>query len=259
MLIALKIEVPARRASVTGVATCLDILRRHRAEASFVVAPPLFSSMTDARAEGQEIGLLTDLRPAWWQNTPNTDDALVERRFDEAYRAFCTFFGSKPLLHASAGWQSTPGLLRLTQRYGFALSSDTRGSHPYVPVWNGEIIRCIQCPATLPLIDELGRPEIDPAPIRACLLELSASPVPTGQLFTLGADCLDQKGWELFDTLLQDWREQGHELMSIQRLAAKLDVNKLPRHEIITDTTPGQRHVTLRQGVEFLSDWRKTT
>ena len=43
----------------------------------------------------------------------------------------------------------------LTQRLGFDYCSDGRGTHPHLPVWNAELIRCPQLPTTLPTLDEL--------------------------------------------------------------------------------------------------------
>ena len=48
-----------------------------------------------------------------------------------------------------------PHALRLTQRLGYRWSSDCRGTHPFMPVWNGEVVHCPQLPTTLPTIDEL--------------------------------------------------------------------------------------------------------
>jgi undecaprenyl phosphate-alpha-L-ara4FN deformylase len=45
--------------------------------------------------------------------------------------------------------------LRLTQRLGYRWASDCRGSHPFIPVWNAEIVACPQLPTTLPTLDEL--------------------------------------------------------------------------------------------------------
>jgi hypothetical protein len=43
---------------------------------------------------------------------------------------------------------------RLTQRMGFVYASDTRGTHPFLPVIKAEIVACPQYPTTLPTLDE---------------------------------------------------------------------------------------------------------
>jgi len=251
--IALKIEVPDRRASPDGVAACLDILRRHRAVASFIAAPERLACLADAAADGHETGLLSDLRAPWRR----PDAASLAARLMAARAAFHDACGGEVRLHASIGEHALPERLRLVQRLGFSMSCDTRGQHPFVPVWNGEIIRCLQLPTTLPTIDELGRPEIASEPILARLLELTALPAPAGHLFSLSADRMDAKTRTLLESLLTGWREQGHEAVSVQALAAKLDIDKLPRHEVVLGTLPGSRDPAPMQGKEFLSDWRQ--
>lgn len=256
--IALKIVIPNHRGSADGVSACLDILRRHRAGASFVAAPEQLACLANALAEGHETGLLSDLRVSWWRKSAAPDAARLAARLTAARQAFRDACGAEARLHASVGASAAmPELLRLTQRLGFSMSCDTRGRSPFVPVWNGEIIRCLQLPITLPTIDELGRPEIDPAPILARLLELTAMPAPAGHLFSLGADRMDAKTRTLLESLLTGWREQGHEVVSVQTLAAKLDMDKLPRHEIVLGTLPGSRDAVPVEGEEFLSDWRQ--
>ena len=66
-------------------------------------------------------------------------------------------FGEAPKAHAAAGWQMNRHALRLMQRFGFEYSSDTRGTPPYIPTWQAEIIACPQLPTTLPTLDELMR------------------------------------------------------------------------------------------------------
>ena len=59
---------------------------------------------------------------------------------------YTEIFGTAPLTHGAAGWQMNVHALRLTQRLGFEYCSDGRGTHPHLPVWNAELIRCPQLP-----------------------------------------------------------------------------------------------------------------
>src|SRR3546814_13802247 len=64
-------------------------------------------------------------------------------------------FMAPAMIHGAAGWQMNVHAYRLTQRLGFRYCSDTRGSHPFLPVYNAEIVACPQLPTTLPALDEL--------------------------------------------------------------------------------------------------------
>ena len=63
------------------------------------------------------------------------------------------------------------------------------GTHPHLPVWNAELIRCPQFPTTLPTLDELiGRDGITEANVAAHLLGATREPTAAGHVFTLHAE-----------------------------------------------------------------------
>lgn len=306
--LALKIDVPTYRAALDAVPLLTDILRRHQAGASFVVAlgpdrsgralghagqphlhgRPTHSSLRShfglrslfygsllpspavgrrcadllrqVRDEGFEVGLHGWEALGWTQEAADADAAWSEQQLGQAIAAYEKIFAAAPKLHAAPGWRSNPHGLRLTQRRNFAYASDTRGRHPFVPVWHGEIVRCPQVPTTLPTLEELAEgPRHDPAALRAKLLELSAQPGPAGHVFSLRAGPAVVRQPEFLEELLTGWREQGYEVGSIQALAAGLDMDKLPRHEIVVGKVPGRSGTLLLQGEEFLSAWRRPT
>ncbi|MBA3033025.1 MAG: 4-deoxy-4-formamido-L-arabinose-phosphoundecaprenol deformylase [Gammaproteobacteria bacterium] len=304
--IALKIEVPSYRAACVGVPLLTDMLRRHRAGASFVFAlgpdrsgralghawqpqlhgraintslighfglrPLLYGTLLPAphigsrcadilrrvRDDGFEVGLHGWDALRWLAEVDKADAGWSETQLKRAMAAFEEVFSTPPLLHAAAGWRGNPHSLRLTQRCNFAYASDTRGRHPFVPVWHGEIVRCPQIPTTLPTLDELADAKNpDPQMLRDRLLALTATPPPADHVFTLRVDPGATQRIDLIEELLTGWREQGYELTSIQALAAGLDVDKLPRHEIVVGQVAGRHGTLLLQGNEFLSDWRQ--
>jgi peptidoglycan/xylan/chitin deacetylase (PgdA/CDA1 family) len=306
--IALKIDVPSYRATLEGVPVLTDLLRRHRAGASFVFAlgpdrsgraighlgsPHLHGRATHAslsghfglhslfygtllpapaigrrcadilrqvRDDGFEVGLHGWDTLSWTAEAEKADAAWSETQLKLAVESYEQIFTSSPRLHAAPGWRSNPHSLRLTQRQGFTCASDTRGRHPFVPVWNGEIVRCPQYPTTLPTLDELAdRAKPDPQALLDQLLALTAKPAPAGHVFSLRASADVVKNPSLIENLLTGWREQGYELTSIQALAANLDMDKLPRHEVVVGTVPGRYGTLLLQGEEFLSAWRNPT
>lgn len=147
-----------------------------------------------------------------------------------------------------------PHALRLTQRLGFGYASDTRGTHPFIPVWNAEVTLCPQLPTTLPTLDELlGRDgcSIDTVPER--LLALTGQPPTTGHVFTLQAELEGQKLLPVFVKLLDGWRKQGYELVSLGSLFESIDASRLPRHELVRGTVEGRAGTLVLQGPEFLA------
>lgn len=303
--IALKIDVSTYRATLEGVPALIDILRRHRAGASFVfsLGPDrsgralghlgrphrhgrpektslsryfgfpslLYGSLLPApgiggrcaeilrqvRDEGFDIGLHGWDALQWTAEIEQADAAWSESQIQQATAAFARIFATPPKLHAAPGWRSNPHALRLTQRLGFAYASDTRGRHPFVPVWHGEIVRCPQIPTTLPTLEELADPANPASPTpRDKVLALTAKPDPFAHVFSLRAVPDMARNPDPIEELLTGWHEQGYEVTSIQTLAAGLDMDKLPRHEIVLGKVPGRCGTLLLQGDEFLSAWR---
>jgi peptidoglycan/xylan/chitin deacetylase (PgdA/CDA1 family) len=248
-----------------------DLLRARNAGASFVFA--LGSDWLGRSLAQHCLGTLRQLRDACfdlgvygWEpgldprRIARADAAWIAARIGRMRASFLRAFEAPPTLHAAPGWLSHAHALRLTQRLGFACASDTRGRHPFVPVWHGEIVRCPQIPVTLPTLDELATAtnaaSADPV---ATLLALTANPPPQGHVFSLNADRSQPKSTHAIERLLAGWGEQGYALVSVQALASRFALDDLPRHEIVTGRTPGRRDAVLLQGDEFLSTWRKPT
>jgi hypothetical protein len=256
MRLALKIEITTRRAAADGVPALLAILRRQHARATFVAGARHLGGLKAAAEAGFDIGLLaTETRP-WPIRLCSDKPGAHAARLTAAVEEYRATFGAAPGLHAATDWRCGPHGLRLTQRLGFACASDARGRHPFLPVWNGEIVRCPQIPTTLPMIGEISRPGTPPETIRDALLEITVPPAPAGHVFAFDAGDMTRQRQDLFESLLTGWREQGHELASVQSLADACDMDKLPRHEVVVGTVPGSRVPVLLQGEEFLSAWR---
>lgn len=266
-LIALRIEVPGYPAALATPALAA-LLQRHGAGASFAFAlgpdwlgrrpgrngAPLLRQVRDA---GFEVGVHGWNVRHWTKHAEQAAAAWSETQLQQAIEAFEEVFAAPPRLHAAPGWRSNPHALRLTQRLGFAYASDMRGRHPFIPVWHGEIIRCPQIPTTLPTFDEIAsttRP--DPDELAGAVLALSGNAPPAGHVFSLRTAADGDGHARAFERLLAGWREQGCEVTSIQVLADRLRMDKLPRHEVVVGTVPGHDGTLLLQGNEFLSAWR---
>lgn len=266
--LALRIEVPGYRAARRALPLLTEILQRQNAVGSFVfaLAPDwlgrsvtrLAPALQQLRDAGFESGVSGWQRRDWLKLAARADAAWSEAQYARAATAFEQVFAAAPRLHAAPGWRSNPHALRLTQRRGFAYASDTRGRHPFVPVWHGEIVRCPQIPTTLPTLDELADQTDAPA-ARDQLLALTASPPASGHVFSLRLAPGFAKQAQRVESLLSGWREQGYEVTSIRTLAEHLEMDKLPRHEVVIGKVPGCEGTLLLQGEEFLSDWRSHT
>ncbi|MBK8761628.1 MAG: 4-deoxy-4-formamido-L-arabinose-phosphoundecaprenol deformylase [Sulfuritalea sp.] len=303
--LALKIDVDTWRGTLQGVPRLVEILRRHRAGASFLfslgpdhtgraikrVFRPGFMKkvqrtsvvshygiktlMYGTLLPGPDIGrrgadILRATRDAgfetaihcwdhvkWQDGVEHADPAWTEREMRRAHQRFAEVFGTNAPGHGAAGWQMNAHALRMTQRLGYRWASDCRGSHPFIPVWNAEIVACPQLPTTLPTLDELvGVDDLTPENVHQHLLRISAETT-RDHVFTLHAELEGLKFGDTLERLLTGWREQGYEMVSLGDLRDALDPALLPRHEIRRGEVPGRSGLLMVQGEEFLSTWKE--
>jgi peptidoglycan/xylan/chitin deacetylase (PgdA/CDA1 family) len=207
------------------------------------------------KESGFEVGIHCWDHIKWQDGVRNADMAWTEKEMQKAVDRFAKVFGVAPATHGAAGWQMNRHALRLTQRHGFRYSSDTRGTHPFIPIWDGEIINCPQLPTTLPTLDELiGVDGITEDNVHEHLLSLTADAPATGHVYTLHAELEGMKLATVFERLLEGWKDQGYELVCTNSLRDDLDLAALPRHEIVWGEVPGRSGDLLLQGPEFLAD-----
>jgi undecaprenyl phosphate-alpha-L-ara4FN deformylase len=183
---------------------------------------------------GFEVGIHCYDHIRWQDHVAHKDAEWTRRELQRAVDRYTEIFGEAPHAHAAAGWQMNRHALRLMQRMGFEYSSDTRGTHPFIPTWQAEIIACPQLPTTLPTLDELmNRDGITLDNISQHILGLTESPSGhTGHVYTLHAELEGGKWLPIFEQLLQGWQEQGYELVAMQQYLQGLDLAALPHHEV---------------------------
>ena len=191
---------------------------------------------------------------AWQHRAASASPAWTTKQMQRAIARYEKIFGEAPKSHAAAGWQMNPHALRLTQRMGYGYASDTRGTHPFIPVWNAEVVLCPQLPTTLPTLDELlGRDGCSIDTVHERLLALTAQAPPTGHVYTVQSDLEGQMLLPVFEKLLTGWRAQGYELVSLGGLLEAIDASRLPRHELVRGTIEGRAGTLMLQGPEFLA------
>ncbi|MDR2239449.1 MAG: 4-deoxy-4-formamido-L-arabinose-phosphoundecaprenol deformylase [Zoogloeaceae bacterium] len=206
------------------------------------------------RDAGFETGALAWDAAVWQSAAATAAPAWTESHMRLAFDRHAEIFGAVPAFHAAAGWQTNAHAMRMTQRLGFSYAADTRGSHPYIPVWNAEITLCPQLPTTLPTLDELlDQDGCNVGNVYERLLALTAHAPPTGHVFTVPAELAGQALLPVFVKLLEGWKQQGYELVSLGALRASLDVDRLPRHEVVRGALPGRDGSLMLQGPEFLA------
>jgi undecaprenyl phosphate-alpha-L-ara4FN deformylase len=211
--------------------------------------------MRRTRDEGFEVGLHSWDHVKWQDGLDGSEAEWSSEQMKLACDRFVDIFKEAPRLHGAAGWQMNVHALRLTQVLGFEYCSDGRGTHPHLPVWNAELIRCPQLPTTLPTLDELiGTDGIGEDNVAERLLAMTATPPQTDHIYTLHAELEGMRVAPAFERLLAGWKGQGYQLVSMRSLYDTLQAPALPRCEVGPGIVPGRSGTLLCQGREFLGD-----
>ncbi len=191
-----------------------------------------------------------------WQDGVAQGDA--QWTLDEMRRAcerYTDILREPPRTHGAAGWQMNVHAMRFTQRLGFDYCSDGRGTHPYLPVWNAELVRCPQLPTTLPTLDEMiGLDGVTEENVAAHLLERTQDSGTGDHVFTLHAELEGMRLAPAFEQLLFGWKAQGWTLGPTRAMFEAVEPMALPRCETGPGTIAGRSGTLLVQGPEFLGE-----
>ena len=212
---------------------CQDILRR-------------------VRDAGFEVGIHTWDHVKWQDGVAEADDHWTLWQMALAAQRFREVFQDEAMVHGAAGWQMNRQAFRHTQRMGFTYASDTRGTHPFLPVIDAEIVGCPQYPTTLPTLDEMiGMNGVDVDNVHEALLAQTLEPYE--HVYTLHAELEGMKLAPTFEKLLEGWKEQGYELVAMRDLVLGREPFLLPPHEVVAAPVPGRSGTLATQGRRFLT------
>jgi undecaprenyl phosphate-alpha-L-ara4FN deformylase len=206
--------------------------------------------MRRVRDAGFEVGVHCFDHTTWQDFVARRDEPWTRRQMQQAFDRFREVFDSTPLVHGAAGWQMNESALMLEEEFGFLYASDTRGTGPFVPLLSQRRSRCPQLPTTLPTLDELiGLSGVTPDNVHEGLLARTGNGNANGsEVFTLHAELEGMKLLPVLQRLLQGWRDQGHELVSMHQLLTTLDIEALPAQRVDTGAVPGRSGLLAVQG-----------
>ena len=210
--------------------------------------------MQGVRDAGHETGIHCWDHIRWQDGVAGADERWTQSEMQRACERYTEIFREPPRTHGAAGWQMNVHALRMTQRLGFDYCSDGRGTHPHLPVFNAEPIRCAQFPTTLPTLDEMvGVDGVSEANVAAHLLERTRD-LTSSQVFTLHAELEGMRLSTQFEQLLLGWKAQGWTMGPVRALYDTVEPMALPRCTTGPGTVAGRTGTLLVQGEEFLGD-----
>jgi peptidoglycan/xylan/chitin deacetylase (PgdA/CDA1 family) len=173
------------------------------------------------RDAGFEVGIHCYNHYRWQDHLQGMDLAAVRAEFALAQGEFARIFGSQARTAGAAGWQSNALSREVYDEAGLLYSSDTRGTHPYLPRVGGRVYRTLEIPSTLPTLDELmGRPEFPDSAIPGHLLSLLRPD--RLNVFTLHAEIEGMGRRALFREFLAACRRAGAAFVRLDEEARSL-------------------------------------
>lgn len=201
---------------------------------------------------GFEVGIQGWDHAAWLKGVVDADATWTRDALDRAAERFVEVFGHPAATHGAAGWQMNRAAFRLEPRMGFAYASDTRGSHPFWPIVEGEPVRCVQIPTTLPALDELlGVDGMTADTVHNRLIRATVQEAPFGHVYTLRAELEGIKLLPAFERMLDGWTEKGYRMVSLGELYGALDLKTLPYYAVETRACDGRSGLLAVQGERY--------
>ncbi|HEX9396257.1 MAG TPA: 4-deoxy-4-formamido-L-arabinose-phosphoundecaprenol deformylase [Burkholderiales bacterium] len=178
-----------------------------------------------------------------WQDCVALGDAdWTEREMARALKRYVEIFGQAARTWGAAGWQTNRHAAWVEEQT-CDYASDTRGRGPFRPLWDGAAIGCPQIPTTLPTLDEILGVHDD-----VVLHLLKKTSEPAEHVYTAHAELEGGRLLELFERLLLGWQAQGYELVSMRSIFESLDLDALPKCDVIYGEVPGRSGTLAMQG-----------
>jgi hypothetical protein len=168
----------------------------------------------------------------------------VSRELSRGVEAFERVYGKRPRSIAAPGWVVSDEHLLAQETFGFDYASDGRGDEPFVPVVAGTELETIQVPTTMPTTDELlGMGGTTRANVNEAIV--AAASGDRDEVYVLHTEVEGRSLAVSFAALIEKFREQGLELCSLDRLAARARAGRatLPRRRLVPREIPGRSGV----------------
>ncbi len=111
--------------------------------------------MRQVEEQGYEVGIHAWNHVNWHDFLLKSNLGLAKSELGQAAKAFLKVFERLATTTAAPGWTVSQESLSLQDQMGLSYCSDSRGTHPFYPIVNGQRFNTIQIPTTVPTADEL--------------------------------------------------------------------------------------------------------
>ncbi|HKD65455.1 MAG TPA: polysaccharide deacetylase family protein [Candidatus Binataceae bacterium] len=207
--------------------------------------------LRDLTAQGFEVGVHGYDHVRWQDRIDELGTQGVEHELEDALEVYRAIFAAEPRGWAAPGWRTNPTAMRQLDRAGFLYSSDTRGTAPFRPQIDGEMISTPEIPTTLPTLDEvLGREKLPntTAVARFYIDQMKADRL---NVHTVHAETEGIGQLRSFTTLVSELKQAGAEFLRLEAVASRLDGESLPVCPVVRGYLPGRSGWVATQGASL--------
>ncbi len=204
--------------------------------------------LRDLKADGFEVGVHGYDHVRWQDYIDDLGEQGLAQELQDAFEVYRAIFAGDPRSWAAPGWRINAAAMRLLDRVGLLYRSDSRGSEPFRPQLDGEILSTPEIPTTLPTLDEvLGREKLPDAP---AIAHFYRNQMTTDRLnvHTVHAETEGMGQLQSFTMLVRELKQSGAEFVRLDTVASSLDRESLPICPILRGNLPGRSGWVATQG-----------
>ena len=172
---------------------------------------------------GHEVGIHCWDHVRWHDLLPRMSKPIVAMELGQASQVYEEILGHRASTIAAPGWTVTSDSLEVQDALSLHYCSDSRGSAPFYPVWEGRRFRTLQVPTTLPTTDELlGENGITAATLNDHYLSLIG---PGLNVLTIHAELEGKATAAIFVDLLERLTSRGIRFITLAEAVREFGTN----------------------------------
>jgi len=196
---------------------------------------------------GHETGVHGWDHVRWQDGLDRMSEGQVRSDYGHAHAEYLRLIGHTARMSAAPGWTVSPRSLEVQEERALLFTSDTRGGSPFFPAAGGRVFRTLEIPTTLPTLDEvLAWPHVGTEDARRWLyrkaLGDAGAAAGSAVVHTIHTEVEGGPHAALFERILDDWRADGVEFVTLSEIARDVLGRHvpIPEREIVKARLPGR-------------------
>jgi len=206
-------------------------------------APIIFKQskewMRRAEEEGHEVGIHAWDHVDYHDLLDHKSETWLNQWFQQAHDAFHEVFGRAAKAAVSPAWRCNDQTLLIQEKYDLDYAGDCRGTEPFYPIVQGQVLKTLQIPTTLPTLDELlGLEGRSPSDVNREIISLVKDDALN--VYALHTEVEGGALLETFDDFLGGLRAQDVRFLTHEAWLPELKRKAIPQRPMDRGFLPGR-------------------